>query len=91
LREPAAFVSMVSPARGRGDEAESFNPRNDWPALEGFLSDAGASVRAVTGGGADVGIGEDATLDLGVRGGSGELATSGVSVAPHMPQKRFVG
>jgi hypothetical protein len=102
LRELVPPVSKFKPDRGRADddEDESLNPRNDGPLIEG-ASEAGALARVATGGeaggAAAACAGDGATLGFVVRGAvlsavlSDELAASGVSVAPHMPQKRFVG
>jgi hypothetical protein len=84
---------MPKPALGRADEAESPNPRNDGPLMEGASSEAGALARVATGGAGGAAaacVDEDVGFDVRCTELSDEFAASGDSVAPHMPQKRFV-
>ena len=83
----AEVGSMLRLPRRRAG-AGSFKPRNDGPLITGLSSAAGALGGAGAGGTED-GTGVDAVTTLR----AGALVTAlGVckSVAPHMPQKRFV-
>jgi hypothetical protein len=87
---------MLKPARGRSDEAGSFNPRNEGPLIAGDSWEAGGFGRVLTTGAiggvaacAGVGTGGGKGFDARCDGGAG-FSAADTSVAPHMLQKRFV-
>jgi hypothetical protein len=79
-----ACESALKPALLRA--AGSFSPKNDGPLMTGAASDTGAEVRGC----AEAEGAEEGGADDRVAAPCATGSDAGNSVAPHMPQKRFV-